>query len=103
MTHPTGLHEEIKQGMDLKSGLNPKGYIPPTLRKLVYDKLPQVEKYKYDNAHEEGLVPLPPYKGGSKIKRKIKTKRTTKRNRNSKSSRSLRGKSKTKTKTRKQK
>jgi len=92
MEHTAGLHEEIKQGTELKSGLNPKSYIP-TLRELAYKNLPPDQKDEYYNAHEEGLVPHPPYKGGSK--RKIKTKRTTKRNR--KRSRSLRGKSKTKT------
>ena len=91
-THPTGLHEEIKKGTDLKSGLHPKSYIP-TLRELAYKNLPPDKKDEYYNAHKERLVPPPPYKGG--LKRKITKKR--------KRSRLLRGKTKTKTKTRRQK
>jgi hypothetical protein len=90
-THPAGLHEEIKEG-------HPKGHIP-TLRELAYKNLPPDQKDEYYKGYEERLVPHPPHKGGSKIKRKIKI--NTKRN--NKRSRSLRGKSKTKTKTRKQK
>jgi len=82
-THPAGLHEEIKEG-------HPKGHIP-TLRKLAYNNLTPDQQPEYYTEYEEGSVPHPPHKGGSKRKRKIK--RTTKR------SRSLRGKSKTKTKT----
>jgi hypothetical protein len=88
-THPTGLHEEIKEG-------HPKGHIP-TLRKLAYNNLTPDQKDEYYKEYEKRSVPPPPHKGGSKRKRK----RTTKRN--SKRTRSLRGKSKTKTKTRKQK
>ena len=95
-THPTGLHEEIKQGTDLKSGLHPKSYIP-TQRELAYKNLPPDQKDEYYNAHKERLVPPPPYKGG--LKRKITKKRNSKRKR----SRLLRGKTKTKTKTRRQK
>lgn len=88
-THPTGLHEEIKKGTDLKSGLHPKSNIQ-TLSKLAYDKLilPQKDYYK--------SLGTPMIRGG------LKRKRTIKRNLKSKRSRSLRGKTKTRTKTRKQ-
>jgi hypothetical protein len=90
--HPTGLHEEIKKGTDLKSGLHPKSHIQ-TLSKLAYDQLILPQK---DDYYSSGT---PLIRGG--LKRKVK--KTTKRNRNRKRSRSLRGKTKTKTKTRKQK
>jgi hypothetical protein len=92
--HPTGLHEEIKKGTDLKSGLHPKSNIQ-TLSKLAYDQLILPQK---DDYYRSGT---PIIRGG--LKRKRKTKRTIKRNRKSKRSRLLRGKTKTRTKTRKQK
>lgn len=92
--HPTGLHEEIKQGADLKSGLHPKSHIQ-TLSKLAYDQLSLHQK---DDYHSSGT---PLIRGG--LKRKTKIKRNTKRKIKRKRSRSLRGKTKTKTKTRKQK